>query len=237
MQHLAKLSQRKSASEGSEVSLTWPASVPGTAGTVTAIEANAIKTTLSNGRKQTYPLKRGKRPQLNAHVKVGDTFGDGDTVIASVMPAIVPPIAPKVSQYDFLVDLGSTETETAYIAVKALGFLPALSAKSSSRLAQILHAHGDGRVRLEAAASLARLGDNAGWKYLETIGNDKGAEPEYRMESALILAELPDKRTTALLTAIANEAGNDSELRAAATWGLTSASRWHEQVTNNHGRC
>ncbi len=128
-----------------------------------------------------------------------------------------------MAQYDFISDLNSKENETVYIAVKALGFLPALSKKSCRPLMEVMNTHQDGRVKLEAAASLARLGETYGWGYLATIGNDKSAEPEYRMETALILAELPDKRSTKALSTLANDAGNDPELRAAATWGLTSA--------------
>ena len=172
-----------------------------------------MQTQLSTGRRQSYPLKRGKGPQLYPYLKVGDTFGNGDTIIASVMPAIVRPVAPKVAQYDFISDLNSKENETVYIAVKALGFLPALSKKSCRPLMEVMNTHQDGRVKLEAAASLARLGETYGWGYLATIGNDKSAEPEYRMETALILAELPDKRSTKALSTLANDAGNDPELR------------------------
>jgi hypothetical protein len=101
---LAGLSRMKAASEGSEIRLTWPATVPGTAGQVTTVSPERIETNLASGRKQTYRLTRAGKNSLVPHVANGDSFGDGDTIIASVMPRLVPTSLQTVPQYDFLVD-------------------------------------------------------------------------------------------------------------------------------------
>ena len=82
----------------------------------------------------------------------------------------------------------------------------------------------DGRIRLEAAASLARLGFHEGWDSISSIVSDPDTAREYRMESSLILAEMPDPRSVDLLKGLLEDTSNDSELRAAGAWGLADIS-------------
>ena len=218
----AGLSRMKSSAEGSEIRLTWPATIPGTAGQVVAVSSERIETELISGRKQTYRLVRKDKHSLVPCVKAGDEFGDGDTIIASIMPAQVPNKAPKTPQFDFLADLRASANEDVYVAVKALGHLPEFANRSVPKLLTIARSHADGRIKLEAAASLARLGKAEGWAHLEATALDSKCDTAYRMESALILAELPGQRSIDLLTKVATNAGNESELRAAAVWGLSA---------------
>jgi hypothetical protein len=219
-QHRAIPSQMKSAEEGNEISLTWPATVPKAPGTVSSVTTGRIETALSTGRKQSYQLTREGKDPLTAHVTVGDSFGAGDTVIASAMPGLISARAPARPQYDFLRDLKSTQREDIYVAVKALGFLPDLKSRSIKLLIGILLTHEDPRIRLEAAASLARLDDDRGWDHLKVISSDADADLEFRMEAAFILAELPSDRAIELLSRIVATSSNAPELRAAGVWGL-----------------
>jgi hypothetical protein len=227
---LAGLSRMKAASEGSEIRLTWAATVPKSAGRVIAVSSDRIDTQLATGRRQAYRLARANG-YLRPYVRPGDVFGEGDTIIASLMPHLVPPILPKGRQYNFLDDLEIDEIESVYIAVKALGFLP--KEKSTEPLAQIMEKHQDGRVSLEAAASLARLGIDEGWERLEGIVSDPEVSPEYRMESAIILAELPCAQSIELLERLVNDRTNSSELRAAGAWGLAAVKADAERVLAN----
>jgi hypothetical protein len=220
---VAGLSRMKSAAEGSEIRLTWPATVPAIAGKVTAVSREQIETQLANGRRQKYRLIRKDEVSLNPYLAVGDTFGDGDSVIASVISTTIPPVAADAPQYDFFSDLDSDDKETVYVAVKAIGFLPDSSKHAAKRLANAMIAHPDGRIRLEAAASLARLGNQQGWDHLADNVRQSNVAPEYRMESALILAELPFERSIDLLAQLAERQSNDSELRAAGAWGLSNS--------------
>ena len=61
--------------KGSEIRLTWPATVPATPGTVTAVSTDKIETQLSTGRKQTYRLARKGNSTLVPYVVAGDEFG------------------------------------------------------------------------------------------------------------------------------------------------------------------
>ena len=111
-----------------------------------------------------------------------------------------------------------------YAAVKALGYLPEVAARSRGRLSDLMKRSEDGRIRLEAAASLARLGFPEGWESISKNVHDHGADKEYRMESALVLAEMPDRRSLDLLRDLLEDTSNDSELRAAGALGLADVS-------------
>ncbi|MEX2122118.1 MAG: hypothetical protein WD847_21240 [Pirellulales bacterium] len=221
--HRARRSRMKSASEGSEIRLTWPATIPRSAGTVTGILSDRIETQLEGGRKQRYRLGRKNSDSLIPHVSVDESFGEGDTVIASVMDSLVSPIAARVVPYDFMADLTSEDSAAVYVAVKALGFLAHFMPASVEALAGVMANYPDDRIRLEAAASLARLGIEEGWAHLAAMSRQKEVPPDYRMETAFILAELPDQRSIDLLAALAANQTNDSELRAASAWGLAAA--------------
>ena len=224
---LAKREAMKAASQGSEFQVTWPAVVPNKAGTVVSVSSDTIKTVLSNGRRQSYRLSRqsnGEEFTLTSHVTVGDTFGDGDTILASAMPGLVSPIVPEGRRYDFFRDLKGGTAETVYVGVKALGFLPELAAKSRKPLCRIMESSEDGRIQLEAAASLARLGCEEGWNSISRIATNTDMPSELRMESTLILPELPDHRSLDLLKAWLDNPSNEPELRAAAAWGLAAIS-------------
>lgn len=219
--HLAGLGRMKAASEGSEIQLTWPATIPTAAGKIEAVSPERIIAVLNSGRRQTYQLRR-KEFTLSAHAKSGDMFGAGDTIIASALPMLVEPIVPAQPQYDFAADLDSDDTATVYAAVKALGFLSADGKDAPQKLESIAAGGGDVRVRLEAAASLARLGNDAGWLYLAAVARDAGAMPEHRMEVALILGELRSENAAGLLDELAGTKNNPAELRAAAVWSLAA---------------
>jgi hypothetical protein len=219
--HLAGLGRMKAVSEGSEIQLTWPATVPTAAGRIEAVTVERIVARLQSGRQQTYQLRR-KEFTLSAHVTPSNTFGPGDTIIASVLPTLVQPVVPDTPPYDFAADLDADDSATVYAAVKALGFLPESGERAFPRLESIARGGEDVRVRLEAAASLARLGHDEGWQFLAAVSRDTGALPEHRMEVALILGELPGEHAASLLDEIARTKANLSELRAAAVWSLAT---------------
>ncbi|NUQ60974.1 MAG: HEAT repeat domain-containing protein [Pirellulales bacterium] len=164
------------------------------------------------------------RLRLVPHVNVGDVFGDGDAILASALRVMLTPSASPSQRYDFFSDLESDSTESVYAAVKALGFLPDVAAVSRGRLSHLMDHSEDGRIRLEAAASLARLGFEEGWDSISRIVHDHDVAREYRMESALILAEMPGRRSLDLLRGLVEDTSNDSELRAAGAWGLAEVS-------------
>jgi hypothetical protein len=225
--HLAKQERMKAASEGSEVRVTWPATVANRAGQVLSVSTDYIKTQVAGGRQQSYRLLRESGSghfRLTPHVNAGDAFGDGDTILASALPAMLAPLSSPPQRYDFFPDLESDSAESVYAAVKALGFLPELAVASRGRLSRLMEHSQDSRIRLEAAASLARLGYQEGWDAISGIIGDHDTAREYRMESALILSEMPNQYSLGLLKDLLEDTSNESELRAAGAWGLADVS-------------
>jgi hypothetical protein len=223
---IAGLGKPKAPSEGSERQLTWPATIPGASGQVVSTTPDNIKTRFDSGRSQTFRLQRGGGTyRLHPYVQVGDVFGEEDTIIASAMPSTVPAVCPVVPQYDFLADLDSEEGETAYAAVKALGFLPEFMTQSVPRLLHIMESHRDHRVRLESASSLARLNVEEGWTRIGEIGASEQQAVELRMEAVLILAEFQRDEALSILGDLARNPSNPPELRAAGAWGMASEPR------------
>ena len=67
--HLAKQEPMKSASEGSEVRVTWPATVANRAGNVLSVSPDSIRAQMMGGRQQSYRLARIERRKLQACAK------------------------------------------------------------------------------------------------------------------------------------------------------------------------
>ena len=225
--HLAKQERMKSASEGSEVRVTWPATVANRAGKVLSVSADSIRTQMSGGRQQSYRLSRESGSgsfRLTPHVKADDAFGDGDTILASALPAMLTPSASPPQRYEFFSDLESDSAESVYVAVKALGF-SARGSCQEQESAQPHHGPFGGRQNPVGGSRFAcspRLPGGMG--SISRIVRDPDAAREYRMESALILAEMPDQRSLDLLKGLLENTSNDSELRAAGAWGLADVS-------------
>ena len=227
-------SQRKAASEGSEKTLRWPAIVPKSPGRVEEIKTDVIVTRLDTGRKQPYSLSRtvrGTTLRLNPHVSEGDRFGEGDRIIASIVPSMVPPVcvAGAGRAYDFVSELGSDDRATVFGAVKALGFLPKQRDHSVHRLSGIMANHSDRLIRLEAAGALARLEVPDGWEFLQRAVQS-GGDQAYRMEAILLLSDLRGEQSLSILRKVIGDRGNPSELRSAAVWGMGSGAYEIEQT-------
>lgn len=220
----AGLSQMKAVSEGSEIQLTWPATIPGKAGEVLDIDEMSIYTKME-GRKQKYKITRtdddGIPYRFSVYVGKGDCFGPEDTIIASAVKEKVPVECWDDDQYDFLGDLNSPVRETAYCAVKALGYMPELAKQSIPLLLTIAESHADEFIRLEAAGALMRLNEAKGYLTVKAIAGDRAKPKDLRMEVALILSEIKAGDSMEILKGLAADHLNESELRAASAWGLS----------------
>lgn len=213
----SKLGPPKSASEGAERDREWPSTVASSDGEVQEVDETRLRTTLATGRNQTYQL-RGK----TAYFAVGVEFL-GDSQFLAGLPAAKANLPdPEQVQWNPRDLLESESPIDRFVALKALGVvgceadLPAITA--------IADADPDGRVALEAAASLVRLGNDHGLELLRNaIANPR---VEYlRMESILALSEFHgtelSQRCAELLAECAgNVAFAGDEIRQAAIWGL-----------------
>ena len=213
----SKLGPPKSASEGAERDREWPSTVATSNGEVQAVDGTRLRTTLATGRNQTYQL-RGK----TAYFAAGDEFL-GDSQFLAGLPAAKANLPdPEQVQWNPRDMLDSESPIDRFVAVKALGVVG--SEADFPAITAIADYDPEGRVALEAAASLVRLGEDHG---LELLRNAI-ANPQVvylRMESILALSEFHgtelSQRCAELLAEYAgNEAFAGDEIRQAAIWGL-----------------
>jgi HEAT repeat protein len=213
-----RLGPAKSASEGSERSREWPTIVPAQNGQIVGITDTQIRTRLESGRAQTY-----QRRNLNPYVAVGDRF-IGEAHFVAGLPA------RKASFSEFIGRpwnprplLGGNALDR-FVASKALGVVGVVDDLPSLRN---LLRDQDARVALEAAGSLAKLGDAGG--LAELVATFREPREEYLpMESVFLLSEqsaspLISDAADALCTVASNNALENGELRQAAIWGLGRA--------------
>lgn len=214
------LSRPKSVSEGAERDRKWDCYIPGGSGTGTVVSieeapngCKALRMRGDNGRNLTRIVPAGH----HIYVREGDPFTKG----AAILSGIVPPLCDcgcSQEQYDFFPDLYSGVNETVYTAVKALGHLP-VSQRSIDELRRIANdSNTDSRIRLEAFASLLRLGADV-WEQMYQFAFSLERIP-LKMEYVLILGEISHPKAAEFLFRVLQDTANPEELRAAAIWSL-----------------
>ena len=213
-----RLGPPKSASEGSERDREWPTIVPGQHGLVIGITGTQIQTRLDSGRSQTYQL-RG----LNPYIAVNDRFL-GEAQFIAGLPARKAAFAEVSGRAWDPRPLLNGSPLDRYVASKALGIVG--GAQDRVALRELLQ-YEDARVALEAAGSLAKLGDPGG--LVEIVAAIMQPREDYLpMEAVFVLSE---QRTSPLASdaeqALVNIASNNeygiNEIRQAAIWGLGRA--------------
>jgi hypothetical protein len=211
-----RLGPPKSSSEGSERDREWPSTVPKFNGEVLSVDENCIRTQLDTGRKQTYQL-RGK----TAYVNAGDTFRAAEEFIAG-LPSQKIDLTPSAENWNPRGLLDSENPIDRYAACKVLGHVG--TNEDIDALMEIAGSDAEERVRLEAAASAAKLGSEDGFALLLSILNDPPVD-YLQMEVVLILPELKgtplaENAAAELRRCASNSEFEGAELRQAAIWGL-----------------
>lgn len=212
----SRLGPPKSASEGAERDREWPSIVATNNGVVQAVDDTRISR-LEGGRNQTYQL-RGK----TAYFAPGQAFLAESQFLAGLPAAKAAFPNPRQVRWNPRNMLGSASPIDRYVAVKALGVVG--GAPDFPAISNIAEHDPEGRVALEAAATLTRLGSDHGLELLRAAIDDPQV-PFLRMEAVLALSELygtPLATPCAdLLTEYAQaEALAGDEIRQAAIWGL-----------------
>ena len=207
----------KGAQEGFESRLTWPAAVASASGTVVDVNDSRLQFKReSDGRTITLKLsKKGIALETlvgkNADVEQGQ-------VLASVVPVTDRLPRRTVSHGHYARLLKSSSITDRYTAAKAMSHLKAASCCITLLERRVADENEHIYVRLEAAASLVRVGCQDGFKFLRSM-----LEAEYlehRLETVIILGELPGRESQRRLAAILCEPGQHPEIRAGAAWAL-----------------
>lgn len=207
----------KGAGEGFEIRVTWPAVIASSQGTVAEIKKDRLKyKRAEDGRHITVQLqKRGV--ELTPNVTVGQE------VLQSRILASIVPVSTRiecqggVTEDRYIRELESASLSDRYAAAKALGAMGAHSAVEVLRK-RIENESEHLYVRLEAAASLVRLGEDSAFKTLENFLADEYLENQ--LETVIILGEISHLESARLLIKTLKDEGRNSEIRAGAAWAI-----------------
>ena len=215
----ARRSAPKAASEGSEVTLTWPCWVPSASGRLLGIdESDRIVYSGTDGRRRVYWQWRNWKGLRIVYTEADRRFDGGDTIVAGIVPAPESSNCPG-DIWDPGADIGSSNDVDRYAGIKASG--ATLRADLQDELSAVAEDRSiDWRVRLEAAVSLARFDGDRWGRMIVDFVDDAAAAPEQRMEAVLAASELPVGAASDALFGVASDASRHPELRAAAAWGL-----------------
>lgn len=216
---LARRSTPKAASEGSEVTMTWPTWVPNRSGVVQEIDIKGrIVCRWDDGSTLRYWQWRnwgGDRRCL--YVKPGSRITAEESMVAGVVP-LPESLACAGDIWDLPKALRAKEKTEQYAAIKATGILHRDELGES--LVRIEAEEEDWRIRLEAIAALARLKPEVWTHRISTLADVANSRDEVRMEAVFTLSEISTDEASQALVAIAKNTENPVELRASAAWGL-----------------
>lgn len=215
----AKQSAPKAASEGSEITLTWPCWVPAKRGRFAHVDnEDRIVFEGEDGKVQHYWHWRNWTGPRFVYSSPGDFFQGDEKVLAGVVEQESSPVCSGDS-WDLVTALHSSDLVERFAAVKAAGAL------EHRKLVDILSEIGgnsleDWRIRLEAQVALARL-EPTSWigQIMQQIDQPE-TEADQQMEAVLAISELPSDAAAEALAEIAAHSSLPTELRAAAAWGL-----------------
>jgi hypothetical protein len=213
----AILIRPKGVEEGFESRVNWPAVIAHAPGFITQITSERIQYQRQSDHRTISLRLARKGVSVTPLVSVGDRISEHQ-VIAAVVP-----ISPKflcdraISEDHYLDLLSNSAPSKRYAAAKALSFFA--SGRAPQPLANRLSdADEHIYVRLEAAASLTRLGNDSGLAFIKSCLADSPLEN--RLEAVIVLGEIvTDSANTLLIDTLLN-AQQHPEIRAGAAWAL-----------------
>jgi hypothetical protein len=209
--------QPKGAQEGFEARMNWPASIASAAGVITQVTEERLQYR-RQADNRTITLRLSKQGlSLTPLVCEGD-FVAADQVLASVVPVVLSfPCEKTASERDYIAHLSSSSMSERYAASKALSYFD--STETDEALA---HKVADSKdhiyVRLEAAAGLARRGDEGGTAFIGKCLSDQYLEN--RLEAVIVLGEVGTRAAGRILVDTLCNEDQHPEIRAGAAWAL-----------------
>lgn len=210
----ATLGVQKGSEEGSESRVKWATSLATSQGEVTTVSDQKVQyRRFDNNRIVTLQLKGGKRSLVN----VGEYVSRNQIILSVVPVSRHVECKASMSETAFIDRLSSSSLGDRYAATKALSYYES-SQSRQKLLERIEDTKEDIYIRLEAAGSLARRGDDDGFSFLEkNLWDDYR---QHRIEATIILGEIDRKRSIDLLVNTLRNPNQQSEVRAGAAWAL-----------------
>lgn len=209
---------RKGAREGFEMRVVWPAAVANGSGVVSEIRKTHIQYKRKTDKRTiTYQMVRRGRIRLHPLVKEAQQIMKNQ-ILASVVPVSRHfPCDGGMSEDEYTNLLNSSSLSERYTAAKALGYFD--SAKTRKALAQKTKDHKEHiYVKLEAAASLASVGEEQGWKFIRECLSDEYLQN--RLETVITLGEIKTMDSSKLLIQTLQDQEQRPEIRGGAAWAL-----------------
>ncbi|MCY3584495.1 MAG: HEAT repeat domain-containing protein [Acidimicrobiaceae bacterium] len=216
--HHARRSSPKAASEGSEVTMTWPCWVPSSGGTFERVDHDGrIVWRDDAGKRKLYWHWRQWAGKRHLYLRPGDTFEPAAHIVASIVspPASLACPGPK---WDVTAALSGDDAVERLAAVRSMSATEAIR-QPAPLIRVALNESEDWRVALEARVALARV-DPGRWVPLVAAAANVDAERERAMEAVLALTEVDTAEALDALCDIAAQDGMHEDVRAAAAWGI-----------------
>ena len=213
----------KGAQEGFEARITWPSSVASSVGTIVRVTPERLQYK-RQADNRTITLSLSKRELgLTPLIREGDIVA-ANQVLASVVPVMTHfPCSTEATEQEYVAQLSSSSLSERYKTSKALSHF---SSADSARA--LMHKMSDERdhiyVRLEAASSLARRGDERGICFVDDCLSDQYLEN--RLEAVIVLGEIGGQAAGRMLMETLRDEKQHPEIRAGAAWALGEL---HEQ--------
>ncbi len=211
----------KGSQEGFESRLTWPAAVASAAGTIVGVTTDRIQYKRKPDSR-TITLNLSKKGTLLAPLVAAGARTEKDEILASVVPvyrSLPIRVVPR-GHYEALIH--SSSLTDRFTAVKAMSHMK--SDVAETRLRDRLHDENEHvYVRMEAAASLVRLGITDGLQFIRAILQSEYSE--HRLEAVIILGELPGADSERVLLGVLRDLSQRAEIRAGVAWALGELGR------------
>jgi hypothetical protein len=220
---------RSGATQGYELTITWPSTTASANGIVKQVtDENRIQISRdSDNYTLSYNLE--KKIDDDEYVLMEPQVYEGDRVTGETEFIAAPfelmgedeiGCPSDYSTEDYVGDLDSDSFSDRFAAIKALGYIGGEDVIEN--LEKVMeNSDLNPFVQLEAAASLAKIGHDSGWKHLEEIlktANDDKAS--LRLEVAIILGEIDDPQSEEMLLNTLDDSEEVDEIRAEAAHSL-----------------
>ncbi|MBI4903779.1 MAG: HEAT repeat domain-containing protein [Acidobacteria bacterium] len=208
--------QPKGVTEGSEMTISWPALFATTNGVVESIQGDRIMVKPPTGSRRSLKIRDGAR----AVVAEGQQVQVNQLLAAAVQPSTDLKCAASISTAHLLSLLESRERTQRFTGVKLCRLNQCATV---SDLIKNLEAdtEEDVYIRLEAAAYLVRFANQEPERvfapYLES------ADDQRRLEAVIALGEAKSAGAVSVLSRILQDASQPYFMRSAAAWCLGQA--------------
>lgn len=215
--NLVILMKPKGAEEGFEARINWPAISSKSAGLIESITNNRLQyRRKSDNRIISLGLSK-KGLTLRPLVNLGDYIAENQ-VVAAVVPVISKfPCAGDVDVHYYTSWLSSASLSDRYAAAKAMSAFGSRDAVDSL-LRKLQETSEHIYVRLEAATSLAQLGEDQGWSFIKQCIKDDFLQN--RLEATIALGEIKSDMSCQVLCQVLADNEQHPEIRAGAAWSL-----------------